>query len=71
MDRERRDAHDLALRFYQPVVAEPRTPYPRIVRDIRAVAYAESGADTYDHLPLLRQSERATAMKPSGAVTPA
>ncbi len=41
-------AHDVAVRFYEAVKAEPMTPYARIVRDIRALAYDKAGGeDTY------------------------
>ena len=39
-------AHDVALRFYNRMVAEPRTSYAEIVRDIRSLAYVD-GEDTY------------------------
>lgn len=41
-------AHEVATKFYEAVVAEPMTPYARIVRDIRALAYERGGGeDTY------------------------
>jgi hypothetical protein len=41
-------AHKVAMTFYEAVMAEPMTPYARIVRDIRALAYDQAGGeDTY------------------------
>lgn len=40
-------AHDVAKRFYEAVTAAPTTPFARIVRDIRALAYQPGGEDTY------------------------
>jgi hypothetical protein len=41
-------AHDVAVKFYDAIAKEPRTPYARIMRDIRALAYGEVGSeDTY------------------------
>jgi hypothetical protein len=41
-------AHEVALTFYKKVIAEPRTPFGEILRQIRAKAYGEDGGeDTY------------------------
>lgn len=65
-------AHDVALRFYNSVLAEPRTPYARIVRDIRALAYADRGGeDTYAAYCYFGSPTAAAEMKPAGPVSPA
>jgi len=41
-------AHEVALEFYKKVLADPRTPFGEILRQIRAKAYGdEGGEDTY------------------------
>jgi CHAT domain len=41
-------AHEVAVEFYKKVIAEPRTPFGEILRQIRAKAYGEDGGeDTY------------------------
>jgi CHAT domain len=60
-------AHDVALRFYKAVQAEPRTPYARIVRDIRALAYLGAGGeDTYAAYCYFGSPTAAAQMEPSG-----
>jgi hypothetical protein len=60
-------AHDVAVKFYEAVTADPLTPYARIVRDIRALAYAE-GEDTYAAYCYFGSPTAAAQMKPAGPV---
>lgn len=40
-------AHQVAVTFYDTVKQKPETPFADILRDLRAKAYADDGADSY------------------------
>jgi hypothetical protein len=40
-------AHQVAVSFYEEVTKDPRKPFAEVLRDLRARAYAEDGADSY------------------------
>lgn len=61
-------AHDVALKFYEAVQTEPLTPYARIVRDIRALAYDSAGGeDSYAAYCYFGSPTAAAQMEAAGA----